>query len=304
MSSNPAIGPKLEVESQPKRWIGWCALPAFVVVAFSVRALFLPWEFMWTLSVAIFGGLKWMTWWNVGKQIPHSSLRSTGYLLAWPGMDVEAFLDERRRVLPPVARAWIWAVIKTLAGISFLFVIARAVPPRLALVQGWVGMVGLILLLHFGSFELIALLWQGCGIDAQPIMNAPLRSTSVAEFWGRRWNLGFRQLSYDLIFKPAAKRWGPVLAGFFVFVASGLLHDLVISVPARGGYGLPTGYFIIQGLAVAFERSRLGKNVGIRQGPGGWIFTAVLTAGPAFLLFHPPFVIRVIIPFMRAIHAL
>ena len=58
-------------------------------------------------------------------------------------------------------------------------------------------MLGLILLLHFGSFELIALFWQSRGVNAKPIMSAPLRATSLAEFWGKRWNLGFRQFSHD-----------------------------------------------------------------------------------------------------------
>jgi hypothetical protein len=30
----------------------------------------------------------------------------------------------------------------------------------------------------------------------------------------------------------------------------------------------------------------------------------IVAAGPAFWLFHPPFVLRVILPFMRAVHAL
>ena len=36
----------------------------------------------------------------------------------------------------------------------------------------------------------------------------------------------------------------------------------------------------------------------------GWFFMALFVAGPAFWLFHPWFVLRVILPFMQAIHAL
>ena len=62
-------------------------------------------------------------------------------------------------------------------------------------------MVGLILILHFGSFQIVALLWQTLGVKAEPIMSALLHSTSLTEFWGTRWNLGFRQLAHELIFR-------------------------------------------------------------------------------------------------------
>lgn len=72
--------------------------------------------------------------------------------------------------------------------------------------------------------------------------------------------------------------------------------NLVISLPAGAGYGLPTAYFLLQGIGILFERA-LPQ---IR----GRIFTILITAVPAFWLFHPPFVHNVILPFMNAIGAL
>jgi hypothetical protein len=89
-----------------------------------------------------------------------------------------------------------------------------------------------------------------------------------------------------------------------VFVVSGLIHDLVISLPARAGYGLPTLYFVLQAAGVTVERSRFGKRLGLGRGVRGWCFMVVFLAVPVFGLFHPWFVLRVILPFMRAIHAL
>ena len=165
-------------------------------------------------------------------------------------------------------------------------------------------MCGAILLLHFGTFRLAALLWQALRIEATPIMSAPLLSKSLSEFWGRRWNLGFRQLAHDLVFIPLHKNLGAEAAGFAVFLASGLIHDLVISLPARGGFGLPTLYFLLQGAGVAVERSGFGRRFGLRRGLPGRALMALLVAGPLLLLFHPPFVLRVIIPFMKVIGAL
>jgi len=71
-------------------------------------------------------------------------------------------------------------------------------------VRGWTGLLGLILLLHFGSFHLIALFWQTLGVNAQPIMSKPRLSKSLSEFWSKRWNGGFRQLAYESIFLAGA----------------------------------------------------------------------------------------------------
>jgi hypothetical protein len=258
---------------------------------------------MWALSFSIFAGLKWMTWWKARSRVAHSAMRSLAYLAAWPGMDAETFLGADTTVKPS-AREWLWTALKTALGVALLWVVARRIPEREALVRGWVGLLGLVFLLHFGSFHLLALFWQAMGIAAEPIMAKPILSKTLSEFWGKRWNLGFRQLAHDLIFRPLHRRIGVAAAGLLVFFASGLIHDLVISLPARGGYGLPTGYFILQGLGVTLERSPLGRRLGLQQGLTAWMFLLTVAAAPAFWLFHPPFVLHVILPFMHAVHAL
>jgi membrane bound O-acyltransferase family protein len=301
---NPAIETELTSPTSRKKWIGWLPLLVFPAMTIVLHQSSPSWVFMWILSFAIFAGLKWMTWWKGRTRVAHSAGRSIAYVMAWPGMDAETFLDAGRHPAKPSAREWLWATLKTALGVALLWVVAGHIPEQLFLLQGWTGLFGLIFLLHFGSFHLIALFWQAMGIDAEPIMSKPILSKTLSEFWGKRWNLGFRQLAHDLVFRPLYKRIGVAAAGFIVFVASGLIHDLVISLPARGGYGLPTGYFILQGLGVTLERSSLGRRFGLQKGPVAWIFMALMTAVPAFWLFHPLFVWRVILPFMRAVHAL
>ena len=297
-----------EIESaeavQGSSWIGWLPLPVLPLSAVAFRNVLPPWAFMWVLALAIYFSLKWLTWWRARTRIAHATWRSAAYLLAWPGMDAEVFLDASRRVPPPLPTTWLWAIIETILGAVLLWVVAQSVPQGEPLLRGWLGMLGLILLLHFGTFQIVGLLWQGFGVNAQPIMSAPLRSTSLSEFWGKRWNLGFRQLAHELIFRPLHRTLGAATAGFLVFVASGLIHDLVISLPARAGYGLPTAYFVLQGAGMTVEHSEFGKRLGLGHGVRGWSFMALFVAGPAFWLFHPWFVLRVILPFMQAIHAL
>jgi len=286
------------------QWIGWFPLVALPASALGLRNILPPWGFMWLLAFSIYAALKWLTWWRVRKEISHAAWRSAAYLVAWPGMDAEPFLDSNRHAGPVPSRAWFSAIFETALGATCLWSIARVIPESAPLLRGWLGMLGLTLLLHFGSFQLLALIWQSLGVAATPIMSAPLCSKSLSEFWGKRWNLGFRQLSHDLIFRPLHRSLGASGGGFLVFIVSGLLHDLIISVPSRGGYGLPTLYFVLQGTGVAIERSSVGRHLGLRDGVRGWLFMAVVTATPAFWLFHPPFVRNVILPFMKAIHAL
>jgi len=285
-------------------WLAWLPLVLLSAIAIWLRHLTPAWLFMWSLAFAIFAGLKWITWWKARNRVPHDSWRSAAYLVAWPGMDAEAFLDSRQHSLAPQFQEWLWALLKTLFGAALLWQIARRVPEPHALARGWVGLFGLIFLLHFGTFHMIALFWQTLGIDAEPIMSKPIMSRTLSEFWGKLWNLGFRQLAYDLIFQPLHRKTGVAIASLLVFFASGLVHDLVISLPARGGYGLPTAYFILQGLGVTLERSSLGRRLQLQRGLSAWLFMFVVAAVPAFWLFHPPFVTRVILPFMHTIHAL
>jgi hypothetical protein len=193
------------------------------------------------------------------------------------------------------------AALKTLFGAALIWGIARRVESPL--LAAWLGLFGLVFLLHFGLFHLLALLWQRMGINALPIMRAPILATSLAEFWGGRWNVAFHRLAHTFAFRPLRRTIGPAGATLIVFFISGLIHEAVISLPASGGYGLPTAYFLIQGLCLLFERSKPGRRLGFGSGLRGWIFTAACTLGPAFCLFHPPFINNVILPFLRVIGA-
>jgi predicted DCC family thiol-disulfide oxidoreductase YuxK len=280
-------------------WLGLAILP---LLALTTKPFLPSWSFMWLMAFAIFFGCKWLTLGIATARSGHACpFRATAYLLAWPGMDAARFLSPdlppripRAATLKMVMRA----AIGILLGSILLFGVAHHVASPI--LTGWTGMVGMILILHFGLFAVLNAGWRALRVDARPIMEQPLRSTSVAEFWGRRWNGAFNDLALGLVFRPLARRGGAAVATLAAFAVSGLIHELVISLPAGAGYGLPVGYFILQGLAILAQR----KWAALRGDFSGWLFTMIVVAGPAYWLFHPPFVRRVIIPFMEAIGAL
>jgi Membrane bound O-acyl transferase family len=283
-------------------WIGWVLLAVLPLACIAFRSVLIPWVFMWLLAGTIFAGCKWQTFWGARHAAFNRNWRrSAAYLLLWPGMNAEQFLDPSGANRGVRAREWMAALTKTIVGAALIGAAKSAPLAGHPLLRGWIGMLGIVLILHFGTFYLLALAWQSVGVHAEPIMRRPLRSESLSEFWGKRWNLGFRTLSHKLIFRPLQRRYGVVAATLGAFVVSGLIHDLVISVPARAGYGLPTAYFLAQGLGVIVERSQTGKQLGLASGGRGRIWMALIVAGPVVLLFHPWFVTRVILPFLHAI---
>jgi hypothetical protein len=279
-------------------------LVTFPIAVFLMASQTPAWGFMWAMAFALYAGCKWLTYQEAqARGVVAGRLFGLGYLLAWPGMDAAAFLDGTERPAPPRTAEWMVAALKTALGAALLWIAARVALPEYPLLAGWLGMAGLIFILHFGTFHLVSLGWRTIGVNAMPVMRNPVRSTSLTEFWGRRWNTAFHELASRFTFRPLRPIVGATGALLLVFVVSGLIHELVISVPAHGGYGLPTGYFLIQGLGVAAERTQLGRRIGLGRGWRGSVFTVLVTAGPAFWLFPPPFVHHIVLPMLAAIGA-
>jgi hypothetical protein len=290
-----------EVTRQHRSWTGWLPLLAVTAAALGLRNHVPAWVLMWLVAFALFAGFKWWTWWGVsGTETAPALARSMAYLFLWPGMGARKFLSTTHQTQAPRPSARIGATTKTLFGATLLWGVARLAGH--GLFAGWIGMVGVIFLLHFGLFALLSLFWQSRGIAAPPLMNCPIAAKSLHEFWGRRWNAGFHDIVFGLFFVPLARRCGATAAAIFTFTISGFIHELVITVPAGAGYGLPTLYFTLQGAGIIFERSQLGTQ--LTRGWCGHVFALSVTTLPIFALFPPTFVLRVMIPFLQFIGAL
>lgn len=255
------------------------------------------WVAMWTIAGGEFFALKFLTLAGLWRAAPRR--RVLGYLLLWPGMNARAFLGpEGPRAGRPAGGELIFALGKMTLGLASLSWAVAQAGDATGRWPAWIGMIGIIFTLHFGLLHLGSWLWRRAGHDAPPIMRAPILATSLTEFWSERWNLAFADAARRLVFRPLARRWGAAWASATVFLLSGLVHETVVSLPARGGWGGPTLYFLLQAGGAWFERSRWGRAGGLGRGWRGWGWTLVVTLAPLPLLFHGPFASRVIEPFL------
>jgi hypothetical protein len=160
---------------------------------------------MWLIAAAIYFSFKWLAWRS--SRVPADSLaRKTAWWLGWMRMDPAEFLGSD--VLPadyrPTWAEWRYAAGNVAAGVLLFALGSACVAGDWPLLGGWCGMFGLVLMLHFGVFHLISCAWRSAGVKALPLMNRPLCSTSLGEFWGRRWNRAFHDTAYAALFRPLA----------------------------------------------------------------------------------------------------
>jgi hypothetical protein len=244
---------------------------------------------MWAVAFSLYFACKLFTLRNLPQDARICETRK--YFLGWPGMDPQKFLRNGVRgkadpTLPVLALRNI-----AIGGIC-LWGLAPRYVETYPLLAGWLGMTGFIYLLHFGLFHGLAYVWQRRGYGAEPLMNRPIEARKVAELWGRRWNRAFQWLTWRYVFSPLRKRIPAAAAVWICFLLSGLIHELVITAPAGGGYGGPTAYFLLQGLGVMVER-----HLPLRRRPWlGHLWTLCVVLLPAGLLFPPVFIHNVILP--------
>ncbi|MBL9169175.1 MAG: hypothetical protein JNN07_15655 [Verrucomicrobiales bacterium] len=287
------------------RFRDWLIALLLPVSAILVTRHLPPWAFMWGTAFGLGAALKWLCW--VDARIHGarpSPSRALGWFVGWAGLDGRAFLTDHIRPPRPGIMEWVTASLPVLVGFGLVVGAFPALFPAHPILAVWVGMIGFAGLFHFGVIRLIALGWRTLGINAQPIMRAPLLSTSLAEFWGRRWNLAFSTPARRFLFLPVGRQWGNGPAMLLVFLGSGLLHELVISLPAGAGYGRPTAYFLIQAAGVAFERTPAARRIGLPGRTGGWLYAAVWLIVPLPLLFPVCFLNSVMTPFLHVLAAL
>jgi alginate O-acetyltransferase complex protein AlgI len=158
--------------------------------------------------------------------------------------------------------------------------------------MGWrhilVMFVPLSLGFHFGILRILKGLLRLAGFPVRTLFPNPLAAKGIGDFWGRRWNVGYSQMMQRLVGRPVEALLGKGAGVMAVFIGSGLLHEIAITLPVRSGYGLPTLYFTLHGLLVLLE--------GKWNRPLGKIPALLAVAVPLPWLFPPDFRNEVIAP--------
>lgn len=100
------------------------------------------------------------------------------------------------------------------------------------------------------------------GIELEPQFRDPYYSTSLQDFWGRRWNLMATNILQPTVYKPTVKiaskvvgrTWAPLPAVMATFLVSAMMHELIFYYLGRMKPNWEiTWFFVIHGIALTLE---------------------------------------------------
>ncbi|MEO1857927.1 MAG: MBOAT family protein [Rubritalea sp.] len=256
-------------------------LAAYVVMHFASLEL-PPLLRMVLLCGVLMAGMKWIVYseWRrtCGQALPWGRWLCFGLL--WFGMEPKAWVGKRRSLQWKPDVLWGEACCLTGGILVFLmsnYEVTELLPLFIAMSVGF----------HFGILRLLTAFWRMQGFPVRALFRNPFLSRGFGDFWGKRWNLAYSQMMARAVKRPIQKKHGAKVATFSVFVISGLLHELAITVPVQAGYGLPTCFFIVQGILTTSEKRESLTNA---------LFCGVSLIIGIHILFPAAFVEAVIIP--------
>lgn len=200
-----------------------------------------------------------------------------------------ALFDVREAVRrPPVfdlrEAAWLAIHLFALAfGWTVVFDLAPALDGALSLVLRWGAGLVTCYALTESIQSLLLLGYRGLGVELPRVNVYPIVSTTLAEFWGRRWNRAVSGWLNDNLFFPFARRRKPGLGIAAAFAGSTALHFWFAWAPLDLAAGLMmSSYFVIHGAAMLLER-RLAVSLWPRATRRGWSLAWIVLPSPLFI---------------------
>jgi hypothetical protein len=237
-----------------------------------------------------------------GKQLTLTFKQWLAFAIGWAGMRAKPFEALGNKAVPQALSLIGFGISRVAVGALLVWLAHQAVKwplnaDAIYIVISAILLVGLSLILHFGLLGISAGAWRLLGVHTYVLFKQPVKAMSLTEFWSKRWNLAFSEMTSITIYRPLKSRVGNAAALMLAFLFSGLLHELALSVPVHSGYGLPLLYFFIQGLVVLIERALVGHKAAFLQ-HAVWARVWVLCwlVLPMPLLFHEQFMKQIVWP--------
>lgn len=138
------------------------------------------------------------------------------------------------------------------------------------------------------------------GLELEPASDEPYLSTSVREFWSRRWNITVGRILREAVYQPVrsvaepavGRGWAALPAVVATFVVSGLMHELILWYMIRAPPSWEmTMFFVVQGAGVVAESA---LEIGLAENKWRvppWVrrpLSLGFVAATGFWLFFPP----------------
>ena len=236
------------------------------------------------------------------KPLGLTFIQWSAFAIGWMGMRAQPF---EKLGSAPLPNAWPmikFGISRFIAGLVLIVTAHQVALLHLGPALNYITvtallLIGFSLILHFGLLSISAGMWRLSGVNTYYLFKSPAKATSLNEFWSKRWNIAFSEMTSVAIFRPLKNKIGPVAALMLAFMFSGLLHELALSVPVNAGYGLPMIYFVIQGSVVLFEKLLISRRIKFLQNrivASTWVFFWLVIPMP--LLFHAEFIKQIVWP--------
>lgn len=139
------------------------------------------------------------------------------------------------------------------------------------------------------------------GIEIEPPFNEPYLSSSLQDFWGRRWNIMVSRVLHPSVYEPVlnistrvtGRKWAPLPAMLSTFIVSAIMHELLFYYMGRKWPTWKSScFFLLHGFCLVVEvaiKKALGHGRRLRGLPR--IIAAPLTVSfvmvTSFWLFFP-----------------
>ncbi len=222
------------------------------------------------------------------------------YFLFWPGMRPESFA-RRSSQDEEVGHIFVKGFLSFIFGVGIQIVLFCYWNQISTFTRQYLGLFSFLILIHFGVSSMLFVIFRILGWKVESLFMSPFKSTSLRDFWGRRWNLAFVDMDKRL-FLPLFPTNLPKAVSFVgIFLLSGILHETGISYPANSGWGGPLLYFAIHG-ALTWIEPKLPVINSSRTAGRIWLWVCILLPLP--LLFHQPFLKSFIEPYFTFGHNL